>query len=65
MNLSKFIKTKDLNTKVLLEKKGFVFICENNGVWTFLNQCNKPDEQRVTTLLFDQSKCVFANTLTF
>ena len=64
-NMNKFIETKDLKTKQLLEQQGFIFLYENNGFWVFLNQFEDSLKKELVSNLFEQNKCYFSNTLSF
>lgn len=64
-NMNKFIETKDLKTKQLLEQQGFIFLYENNGFWVFLNQFEDGLKKELVSNLFEQNKCYFSNTLSF
>ena len=64
-NMSKFIETKDLKTKQLLEQQGFIFLYESNECWVFLNQFEDSLKKELVSNLFEQNKCYFSNTLSF
>lgn len=53
-----FIKTKDKETFEILKQEGFELVDYSNGVWTFVNDLNRP-------LTFDKNKTVYSNTLCF
>ena len=53
-----FIKTKYSGTAEQLTEYGFKLIDYTNGVWTFINDTNRP-------LTFDNNKVVYSNMLHF
>ena len=53
-----FIKTQDLETYEGLVKSGFDLVDYTNGIWTFVNDANRP-------LTFDNNKIAYSNTLCF
>ena len=55
-NNSMFIKTKDLETFKALQAEGFQLIDSANGVWTFINDIEKP-------LVFDNKKMTYSDIL--
>ena len=57
-NKAMFIKTQDLETSENLKKCGFELINYTDGIWTFVNDSNRP-------LTFDNNKIAYSNTLCF
>lgn len=57
-NKAMFIKTQDLETSESLKKCGFELINYTDGIWTFVNDSNRP-------LTFDNNKIAYSNTLCF
>ena len=53
-----FIKTKDLETSENLKKDGFDLVDYTNGVWTFVNDLNRP-------LTFENNKVTYSDMLCF
>ena len=53
-----FIKTKDLETSENLKKDGFDLVDYTNGVWTFVNDLNRP-------LTFENNKLTYSDMLCF
>ena len=53
-----FIKTSDLETSENLKKDGFDLIDYTNGVWTFVNDLNRP-------LTFENNKITYSDMLCF
>ena len=57
-NKAMFIKTKDLETSENLRKDGFDLVDYTNGVWTFVNDLNRP-------LTFESNKVTYSDMLCF
>lgn len=55
-NKAKFIKTQDSNTCEKLFDSGFKLIDYTDGIWTFMNDINRP-------LTFDNNKITYSNVL--
>ena len=53
-----FIKTKDLETSENLKRDGFDLVDYTNGVWTFVNDLNRP-------LTFENNKVTYSDMLCF
>lgn len=53
-----FIKTKDLETSENLKRDGFELVDYTDGIWTFVNDLNRP-------LTFDNNKITYSNMLCF
>ena len=53
-----FIKTKDIDTYEVLIKEGFDLVDDTNGVWTFVNDLNRP-------LTFENNKVAYSDMLCF
>ena len=53
-----FIKTKDLETSENLKKDGFDLVDYTNGVWTFINDLDRP-------LTFENNKVTYSDMLCF
>ena len=53
-----FIKTKDLETSENLIKDGFDLVDYTNGVWTFINDLDRP-------LTFENNKVTYSDMLCF
>ena len=53
-----FIKTKDFETSEKLKSEGFKLVDYTNGIWTFVNDINRP-------LTFDNNKVVYSDMLCF
>ena len=53
-----FIKTKDLETSENLKRDGFDLVDYTNGVWTFVNDLNRP-------LSFENNKVTYSDMLCF
>lgn len=57
MNNKKFIRTTDRETIENLKRLGFQLVSESNGVFTFINDTNKP-------ITFDNKKLAYTNNIT-
>lgn len=51
-----FIKTKDKDTADAMKKSGFNLIDDSNGIWTFVNDPDKP-------LVFNSNNVSYSNIL--
>lgn len=56
MNNKKFIRTTDRETIENLKRLGFQLVSESNGVFTFINDTNKP-------ITFDNKKLAYTNNI--
>ena len=57
-NKMMFVKTKDFETSEMLKTEGFKLVDYTNGIWTFVNDINRP-------LTFDNNKVVYSDMLCF
>jgi hypothetical protein len=57
-NKALFIKTTDAETSKALQAEGFQLVDSANGIWTFINDIEKP-------LMFDNKKMAYSNKLCF
>lgn len=55
-NKTMFIKTKDKETSETLKSEGFQLVDYTDGIWTFMNDSNRP-------MIFDKNKVTYSNML--
>ena len=53
-----FIKTKDLETSENLKKDGFDLVDYTNGVWTFMNDLNRPLTFESNNITYSDMLCI-------
>ena len=53
-----FVKTKDFETSEVLKNEGLDLVDYTNGVWTFVNDLNRP-------LTFESNKITYSDMLCF